>query len=265
MNRGYVIIAQNTDSTDYVHCAKMLAYSIKKIMPTESISIISDNDVKDSVFDNIIKLPYGDMDNSEWKLSNDWQVYESSPYEYTIKIEADMYVSRNIDWWWDILKHGELNICTTIRNYKSEISTVDTYRKTILNNKLPNTFNALTYYKKSTLAAEFFSVVKEIFKNWNDYKSVLDYCPDLIPTTDVVYALAARYIGEQWCTNPSFTDYSFVHMKQSVNNLRGRDWTKELVYEILEDTFRIHSYTQLYPVHYHIKNFSKTISEELNA
>lgn len=265
MNRGYVILAQNTDTVDYVHCATTLAHSIKKAMPYESVSIITDNIVNDRVFDNVIKLPYGDTDTSDWKLSNDWQVYDATPYEYTIKVEADMYVPRNIDWWWDVLKHGELNVCTTIRNYKCDITTVDTYRKTILNNKLPNTFNALTYFKKSALASDFFSAVKDVFENWDDYKAILSYCPDSIPTTDVAYALAARYVGEQRCTNPSFTDYSFVHMKQHINNLRSHNWTKELVYEIYDNVFRIHCHTQLYPVHYHIKDFSKIISEELYA
>ena len=41
----------------------------------------------------VIKLPYGDQaPDSDWKLVNDWQVYEASPYEYTIKLEADMYM-----------------------------------------------------------------------------------------------------------------------------------------------------------------------------
>ena len=73
----------------------------------------------------VIPLPYGDQaPDSDWKLVNDWQVYEASPYEYTIKLEADIYVPKSIDYWWDILKERDLVVSTTIRNFKQNISPV---------------------------------------------------------------------------------------------------------------------------------------------
>ena len=111
MNRGFVIMAQNTNSIDYVNCADVLSASIKKVMPDANITIVTTD-----------MLPYGDLaPDSDWKLINDWQVYESSPYEYTIKLEADMYIPCNIDYWWDVLKKHDLVISTTIRNFHNNI------------------------------------------------------------------------------------------------------------------------------------------------
>lgn len=263
MTRGFVIMAQNTKNTNYVFCATVLAMNIKQKMPESSVSIVTNDLVNTNVFDNVIKLPYGDIDSSEWKLKNDWQVYEASPYAHTIKIEADMYLPRNIDHWWEILKTRDLNICTTIRDYKNNESSVDFYRKTITQNKLANTYNAITYFKKSELANDFYNLVKDIFLNWNLYSEMLSYCPDRIPTTDVVYALASRIIGDEYCVLPTFKDMSFIHMKQHINKLYSNNWTQELTYEILDDTFRINSYAQLYPIHYYIKEFSHEIWNEL--
>ena len=82
MTKGFVIVAQNTTEVDYVKCAEVLAQSIKTQMPSANVSLISDNTTQCKAFDQVIKLPYGDVDpTSKWKLANDWQVYEASPYE----------------------------------------------------------------------------------------------------------------------------------------------------------------------------------------
>ena len=253
MNRGFVIMAQNTDAVDYVKCAQVLRDSILRAMPNEQVTIITSD-----------MLPHGDqVPESTWKLSNDWQVYQASPYEYTIKLEADMYVPRRIDHWWDVLKHRDLVISTTIRNYYGDISEERHYRKIFDRSKLPNTYNAITYFKKSSFAKEFYDLVKDIFENWSEYKSLLEYCPDKIPTTDVVYAIAARILGVDRCTMDNFRAMSMVHMKRMINNAITELWSDEFVYEIHPDVFRINTVSQMYPIHYHNKEFCDTIIQEL--
>ena len=177
MNRGFVILAQNTDKNDYVKCAAALAKSIKQVMPKESVTLVTTDLVHSDhikYFDHIVELPYGDLDqDSHWKLSNDWQVYEASPYEYTIKLEADMIIPKDITYWWDVLKERDLVVATTIRNFKQEISDVRVYRRFIDDNNLPDCYNAITYFKKSELAKKFFDIVKDIFENWDQYRSIL--------------------------------------------------------------------------------------------
>lgn len=264
MSYGFVVVAENTQDVDYVACAEVLAASIKKSMPKQSVTLITDSVVNSLWFDMVVPLPYGDQClNSNWKLANDWQVYEASPYEYTIKIEADIYIPRSIEYWWDILKPHDLVISTSIRDFKNRISNSMFYRKTIENNKLPNTYNALTYFKKSNTAEKFYKLVRMIFENWNSMKSLLKISDNEPATTDVVYALAAKIIGEEKTTLPSFTDMSMIHMKPEINKTFSINWTKELVYEIHEHTLRINTIPQMYPFHYHIKDFSTEIKQSL--
>lgn len=264
MNKGYVILAQNTEFVDYVKCAEMLAYSIKKHTPDANVTLISDDVDASQYFDRVVALPYGDQDKKgSWRLINDWQVYDASPYEYTIKLEADMFLPRSIDHWWDTLKYRDLVVCSSIRDFKQDISKERFYRRFIDENKLPDTYNALTYFKKSETAEHFFKLVRHIFENWPEFRATLRCNSDEPATTDWVYALAAHILGKEKVLLPSFTEMSMVHMKQYINNLPTDNWTDTLIYEVLPHTLRVNTYPQLYPFHYHVKSFSDKIEKSL--
>ena len=242
-------MAQDTEKTSYTKCAETLKKSILRVMPDANVTIITTD-----------MLPYGDQaKDSDWKLINDWQVYEASPYDYTIKLEADMYIPRNIDHWWDALTYRDVVIAGTIRNFKQEISNVRFYRRFIDDNKLPNVYNAITYFKKSDTAQEFFSLVKEIFTNWEEYKKILKCNPDELATTDWVYAIASHIMGVEKTTLPEFTEMSMVHMKQYINGNPTENWTDTFIYECLPNQIRVQTVPQQYPFHYHVKNFCDKI------
>lgn len=239
---------------DYVKCAKALERSIKNVMPNANVTIITTE-----------MLPYGDQAvDTDWKLQNDWQVYEASPYEYTIKLEADMYLPKSIDYWWDVLKERDVVVSTTARNFKQEITPVRAYRRFIDDNKLPDTYNGLTYFKKSERAEQFFKVVRDIFENWDEYRAILKCNKDELATTDWVYALACHIIGVEHTTLPNFKDMSMIHMKQFINGTPSEDWRDVLVYEILPNTLRVNTIPQMYPFHYHLKDFCDIILENTN-
>ena len=246
MSKGFVIMAQDTETVSYTKCAKALELSIKKVMPNANVTIITSD-----------MLPYGDLGG----YANDWQVYEASPYNETIKLEADMFLPRNIEHWWDILSINDVVVANTIRNFKGEISDCRVYRKFIDDNNLPDCYNAITYFKKSDTAKEFFTVVKDVFENWEEYKLILKCNPKEEVSTDWAYALACHIVGVEKTMLPDFAELSMIHMKRYVNGLPTDDWTNTLVYELLPDTIRINSYPQLYPLHYHVKSFSDIILE----
>ncbi len=262
MSRGFVILAQNTDTVNYIQCAEALAYSLKKVMPFEKVSLITNNDINAKIFDQIIKLPYGDLaPDSDWKLLNDWQVYEASPYDHTIKLEADLFIPRDISHWFDILSINDVTVCTKIRDFRGDISDIRAYRKFIDDNKLPDAYNAITYFNKSETSKRFFEIVRDIFENWDFYKSIFKCNVDEVVTTDWAYAIAIHIIGVEKTTLPNFEEFSMVHMKQWISMTFTEDWTDTLVYEILPDTLRIQTYPQQYPVHYIKKNFSQRLLE----
>lgn len=232
--RGYVIPAFGDA---YVKCAEHLTDSIKYFHPDVNITILTKE-----------MLPYGDLGG----FANDWQCHWLSPYRQTIKLEADMIATSPIDHWWTLFEQKDVVVSRGCRNFYSELGQSRFYRKIFDENNLPDVYNAITYWRVSKTATEFFTLVRNIFENWTNFRRVLKF-PDNEPTTDVVYAIAAVLIGEERVTLPKMLGPTIVHMKRYINPIQTADWTKELVWE--NNPFRINTVAQWGFVHYHIKEW----------
>jgi len=251
MTRGFVIMAQGDD---YIKCATALRDSILRVMPSSDVTIVTTD-----------MLPYGDqVPDTNWKLQNDWQVYEASPYDETIKLEADMIIPRNIDHWWEILGQKDIVVCSKIRDFKGELSSNRAYRRFIYDNNLPDCYNAITYFKKSELSEKFFKIVRDVFENWEQYKQTLKCNPQEEATTDWAYSIASHIIGVENTLLPNFDELSMTHMKQFVNGMPTSVWTDTLVAECLPNQIRVNTYPQQYPFHYHVKSFANVLLEAYN-
>jgi hypothetical protein len=246
--RGYLIPAIDTNSVDYLGCATQLAKSIRQWHPDANISVMSVKRCSDPVFDHVIPLPHGDLGG----YANDWQVFYASPYRQTIKLEADMICAGPIDHWWTLFERRDVVVSQGARTFYDEPATSRYYRKIFDANNLPDVYNAITYWRLSHTAQEFFDLVRQIFEQWDTYKRVLKF-PDDIPTTDVVYAIAAVVMGVENITLPAGLGPSIVHMKRYINPMQSDDWTQELVWE--NDPFRINTVAQFGLVHYHVKEW----------
>lgn len=247
--RGYLIPAIDTASTDYLSCAIKLARSIRQWHPDANISVITVKRCSDPVFDHVLPLPYGDLGG----FANDWQVFGASPYRQTIKLEADMICAGTIDHWWTLFERRDIVVSQGARTFYDESATSRYYRKIFDENNLPDVYNAITYWRLSSTAKEFFDLVKAVFENWAEYKKLLKF-PDDVPTTDVVYAMAAVIMGVEQVTLPAGLGPTIVHMKRHINPIQTDNWTKELTWE--NDPFRINTVAQFGLVHYHIKEWT---------
>lgn len=262
LERGYLIVADNTKETDYIDCAIALARSIKLHTPDAKIALMTSNEVNNDIFDYVVGLPFGDQaPDSNWKLKNDWQVFYASPFRQTIKLEADMIIPHSIDHWWDMLQKKDVVVSVGARNYKNQITTDRTYRKLFDLNNLPDVYNAITYWRKSQSAKQFFDTVRTVFENWDTIKKALKGADQDPGTTDVVYAVAAKLVGVENVTLPNVSYPTMIHMKQSINFLYDEDWTKEMVWELDRSNIRINTFNQMYPFHYHNKEFSKELNK----
>jgi hypothetical protein len=237
IKQGYLIPAIGDI---YVKCATKLADSIKQWHPDANITILTED-----------MLPYGKFSG----FANDWQCYDASPYEQTIKLEADMLCASPIDHWWDLFANREVVISQGCRDFYDQSGKSRYYRKIFDNNNLPDVYNAITYWQKGTTAKQFFQLVKDIFEKWETYKSILKF-PDPEPTTDVVYGIAAVILGEETVTLPVNLGPTIVHMKKHIIGTIGEDWTKELVVEYSNPGVRINTIAQWGLLHYHIKELA---------
>jgi hypothetical protein len=246
--RGYVILAIDTESIDYLGCAIQLARSIRRWHSDANIAVITVKRCSDPVFDHVIPLPNGDQGG----YANDWQCFAASPYRQTIKLEADMVIASPIDHWWTMFEHRDLVISTGARDFYDQPATSRYYRKVFDANHLPDVYNAITYWRVSQTAQEFFRLVHNIFENWTLYRVLLKF-PDDVPSTDLVYAMAAQIMGPELVTMPFASYPRIVHMKRHMVATHTPNWTQELVWE--NNPLRFNTVAQWGAVHYHVKDW----------
>jgi hypothetical protein len=248
--RGYLITAQNSCSVDYVGCAIQLARSLRQFHPDAKIALLTDSTtVQSNQFDYHVTFTHPLSDNP---YANDWQVFGASPFRQTIKLEADMVVASEIDHWWTMLEHRDVVISTGARDFYDQPATSRFYRKVFDTNNLPDVYNAITYWRLSETAQQFFQLVRRIFEQWAEYKTLLKF-PDEVPSTDLVYAMAAQIIGPEMVTMPFAAYPRIVHMKRHMIHIHSEDWTQELTWEY--DPLRINTVAQWGAVHYHVKDW----------
>lgn len=267
MSKGYITIAQNTDTTDYLEQAYALAMSLKLTQSkVNKLTVCVDESTKKQMqikhyemFDSVVDIPWGDAaKSSDWKIHNKWKYYYMSPYDETVILDTDMLFPTDVSYWWDIMCERDVWATTNVRTYRGEIVQSDYYRKYFTLNNLPNVYTAFMYFKKSDLAAELFAMVEIIFQHWQRffYKYMPEGKPEWL-SGDVAFALAMQILGiEHLCTKDNVTDMpTFVHMKSHVQNITGvnidEQWNESLpTYFNSYDNFKVHNFAQHFPFHY---------------
>lgn len=261
---GFMTFAQNTLEVDYLKMAYVQAMSIKVVMPSAKYAVVIDkhtalfmDDKYRYVFDYIIELEDDFADAESWKLSNEWQAFTLTPFKETIKLESDILITRNIMHWLDTFRLRDVVLSTECRDYKQQLSDCRFYRKVFDDNNLPDTYNGLMYFRYSKTATHFFEIARQIFANWPTIRDeVLVNCRDPRPTTDVVYALAAKIVGVELCTLPTVDFINFVHMKNKINKWDVTvAWPELVMTELDVPHIRINNINQLAPFHYQNKEW----------
>jgi hypothetical protein len=219
VSKGFVVIAQNTSTVDYVKQAYALALSIKCSQKTVSmISLVTNDKVPKkykAVFDQIIAIPGNDdAADTEWKVENRWKLYHASPYDETIILDTDMLLLDDISLWWDYCANFDIRFCSTIKNYKLETINDEIHRKAFISNNLPNTYFALHYFKKSSESLVFYKVLEFVCNNWEwaytefaptDYQNWL--------SMDLASAVAIEMSGMHDQIIDNCSPLCFTHMK----------------------------------------------------
>lgn len=270
--QGFFTFAQNNSTTDYLTLAYVQAMSIKLVMPgslyavaVDSVTLAQVTDQHRQVFDYVIEMDEDYASEDEWKLANEWQAFWLTPFKETIKLEADLLIPADISHWWNSFRLRDVVLSTNCQTYLGNTVTNDTlHRKVFIDNELPNVYNGLMYFRYSQISTYFFSVARDIYQNWDSVKNAIKNAHDTNPSTDLVYAITAMFMGPEFVTIPTMDYINFVHMKPSLQGWKQDDsWTESVLTEFDLPMIRINNRNQYHPIHYHQKNFiTKEIVDE---
>lgn len=267
MSRGYIVIAQNNDTVDYLRQAYALALNLKLTQSTVSnLTVCVDKATKKkitakhlAVFDHVVEIPWKDAaKDAEWKINNKWKYLYMSPYDETVILDTDMIFPTDVSYWWDIMAQQDIWATTNVRTYRDELVTSTYYRKYFEANQLPNVYTAFFYFKKSELASELFAMTEVVFQHWQRF--FFKYMPEGKPdwlSGDVAFALAMKLLGiEHLCVRDAMVSApTFVHMKSYAQNVDGATlnerWTDSLpTYYKSYNDFKVANFQQVLPFHY---------------
>ena len=264
MTKGIVVLAQNNTTDNYVEQACLLAMSLK-LHNTVPISIVTNDIVPDEychLFDQIIPIPWGDSAaSSDWKIENRWKLYYATPYRETIIMDTDMLVLQNIDTWWKFLSKYDLFFTSKVLTYRGTPANTSYYRRTFIDNNLPNLFSGLHYFKKCDFAHKFYNLLDIVVKNWKPfYEQHLEatHRPKHM-SIDVCAAIVTRILDcESKITNTVVTYPSFTHMKPHCQDWHEVyiNWQDQIgVYISKDGSLKIGNYAQTGILHYTENDF----------
>lgn len=257
--RGYLTFVQGKE---YLRMAYAQALSVRATQTHNGYAIVVDEDTMRHVqshhhyvFDHIIPTTYKDN-----PFMQEWQAYQLTPWEQTIKLDVDMLLTHSIDHLWQHLAQHDIVLCNHVQDFRGKKITSRVHRKLFDDNLLPDVYSAMTYFKKSKLASEFYYYAERLSKAWNEVKlrklagSFVPLVYDSEVRTDELYAVCARIIGVENVTLP-VPLLSFVHGKSELWGLGSRPWHEQLYTQWDGGKLRIGQHVQTNPFHYHYKEW----------
>ena len=256
MSQGYLVMAQGS----YIKAAEDLAMSIQATQSrVKGISVITDQPTSSELFEHVIQVPQQDLSgDAQWKIHNRAYFYALTPYDETVILDADMLFLTDLSHWWDYLQHHQLLITTRVKTYRNTWVESSAYRAAFRSNQLINAYSAYTYFKKTQLPQEAFTLLKSFMTNWDVWaRRITPNDMQKFPSIDLGLAMAVKLLD---CQNEvtSVLNYpTFTHMKagcQGWSNYRDR-WDDVLGVYTDGSSLRIGSHLQTGLLHYVNKDF----------
>ena len=261
----------------YLRCAYALALSLKMSQRKHSrlsVGVTPGAEVPEKyrqAFDKVIEIPLGDdAANSTWKLENEWKAFMMSPYEETIKLDADMLFCEDISHYISAARWYNFCFALNVLDYRGQVITSDECRRVFTVNVLPNVYSAFFYFNRHEEAANFFLHAEDVFRKWQYFRLYLQAAerPHEF-STDVAYALTKTlfHYEDHWRTSSEQARLKlhlapmFVHMKGELQGWKAdpyqaRVWPAWLPVQLTnEGKLLIGGFYQKSPVHYHHKEF----------
>lgn len=273
VSKGFVVLAQNSDTVDYITQAYALALSIKHSQTSVTdISLITNDPVPEkykSVFDKIIPIPWADDGvSTPYCAEHRWKIYHITPYDETIVLDTDMLMLHDISHWWEYCNQYDVRYCSQILNYKLEPVVDVVHRKCFIENKLTSPYSALHYFKKSQTAHEFYKTLEFVCNNWQwAYGKFAPVAYQDWLSMDLAVAIAIELSGLYSEVIDSCSPLKFVHMKAPIQqwHLIPASWQDAVPFILnVKGEFLVGNIKQPELFHYVEKNFlSKKILSRL--
>lgn len=245
---------------DYLQMAYLQCLSQKINNPEYPFAIITDENSFDrqpkKIQDTFDKVIFLEKNRTIDKKRIDWQLYDLTPFDETIKAESDLIYTTNMKDWWNVLTQYDVAFSMGARDYMGNLSKVRKYRKEFDDAFVPDVYTGLMFWKKTERAKNYFDLTRKIYQNWDSIQKKLntkDPC-----SNDFVFGLAAKMFPDA-VNHIDF--FNLVHMKPAINHIQEYEkWFEKFSCVINPPDIAINNIKQKYPIHYFEKDW---VTDEL--
>lgn len=156
MKEGYLYIARGEQWIKEAHNS---AVSLRKVEPKAHITLVTNNEISDPIFDGIVVRPCNDS-NDFWDglLYKVRCIYECSPYKRTFYIDTDTFVLESISGAFELLEY--FDVCVAPAPGEREIHLED--GRKLAGCVAYNT--GVVLFRKSEANGEFFANWSELYE-----------------------------------------------------------------------------------------------------
>ena len=196
-NTGAVIVANNTDRFNYVRLAEICAERVQRHLKIP-VSLVTTSDVTSTVFDKIIIMESYEQnqrfftatqEKTEWRNMGRTQVYDLTPYDRTLLLDADLFIQTNA-----LLNHIKTNNDFAIARDVYDPTTGHIYKMKFGKTQMDQCWATLVIFNKSELARNIFDMAQHVLNHYDYYCRLYNFA-DVPLRNDYAFTVACHLMG----------------------------------------------------------------------
>jgi hypothetical protein len=173
-----------------------------------------------------------------------------------------MLFTQDIAEWWETFSRYPLVMTSRVVTHRGENIDNDIFRRCLTENKLPDVYSALMYFRWSDEAADVFTEFENVTFSWQAYweKFLEPVTRPSYFSTDVALSIALRLTDhEHDFVLPRNASPTFVHMKSALQNWNfnplSKDWQDHISSNLSNHEIKLGRFAPRVPIHYVEKSF----------
>ena len=209
---GAVVIADNTDKFDYIKLAALSAAKIKTHLNIP-VALITTTNIENTAFDKIIKTEQQSFNNTRylrsgrtaWLNLNRTKVFELSPWDRTLLVDADFFVQT------DALKNQLLsNFDFAIAKQLYNPVTGHHYTMKLGKTEIEQLWATVMIFNKCDVAKEIFALAEHVLVHYQYYHKLYNF--NFTPLrNDYAFTIAGHLLGGYGQYNWGLQGYNLVN------------------------------------------------------
>ena len=228
-SKGCLIVAFDTNEICYTQQAIEAADRVVKHLGI-AVSIVTDNVSLDTVYNKIIvERPQNNRRQPRNKQASDWynlvrtKLYELSPYDRTLVIDSDFFISTDA-----LLPHINSSRDFLISKEIYDLTKGQKKIEKIYASPIIMYWATVMIFSKSFEAAAIFDAAKMVENNYKFYANLYGFIATPI-RNDFIFSIACHLIGGYGIKNYGLVNYSLINCDSKIKYISWKN--EKLIYK----------------------------------